>query len=401
VTGKSIYILWATIILSLLPAAQAQTFTVVTLFDGGLNGFPQPGMPPLARDAEGNLYGATPTGGGKECFLGTGCGTVYKLDPTGKVTTLYSFQGPPDGSWPESVILDSDGNLYGTTLYGGTGQCSNGPTPGCGTVFKVDQAGHETVLHSFTGAPDGQNPIAALVRDAKGNLYGTTYLGGKGSCYGQGCGTVFKISPKGKETVLQYFDDGADGANPLGSLLLVGSTLYGTTGAGGTGPCTNSNVVGCGTVFKLEGGTETVLYKFQGPPDGAGPSSNVVRDREGNLYGTTSGGGNTTTCPLGPVGCGTVFKLDSVGQETLLYTFNGQTDGFTIEGLVMDAKGILYGTAEGPGGAVFEVGAAGQFSILHSFNDSNQAGSNPGDLMIDKQGNLYGTTDPAVFKLTP
>jgi uncharacterized repeat protein (TIGR03803 family) len=400
VTNKVISILWAAIILATLPMAQAQTFTILTLFDGGVNGFPQPGMPPLARDAAGNLYGATPSGGSTQCFYGSGCGTIYKLDPTGKITKLYSFQGPPDGTWPESVILDADGNLYGTTLYGGTGQCSNGPTPGCGTVFKVDPAGHETVLHSFGGAPDGVDPMAALIRDAKGNLYGTTFLGGKGGCYGYGCGTVFKISPAGKETVLHYFDDGADGANPGGSLLLVGSTLYGAAAAGGTGPCTNSTVVGCGVVFKLEGRKETVLYNFQGPPDGAGPIS-VVRDHDGNLYGTTSGGGNTTTCPLGPIGCGTVFKLDPAGKETILYTFNGQTDGFSIEGVVMDRKGNFYGSAEGPGGAVFEVDTAGQFTVLHSFGNNGQGGSNPGDLLIDEEGNLYGTTDPAVFKLTP
>ncbi|HXM24231.1 MAG TPA: choice-of-anchor tandem repeat GloVer-containing protein [Terriglobales bacterium] len=404
-TNKLVRIVWAAVILTVLPVAQAQIFTIVATFRGGQEGEPDPGMPPLAHDQAGNLYGASPSGGGSQCYYSTGCGTIYKLDPTGKVTTLYRFSGPPDGSYPEAVIRDSEGNLYGTTRYGGTAQCSYGIEPGCGTVFKVDAAGKETVLHSFGGPPDGQNPFAGLVRDAKGNLYGTTYLGGKGSCNSTGCGTVFKIDPAGKETVLYRFGNGADGGLPLGNLLLVGGVLYGTTASGGTGSCTNSVFVGCGTVFNLKGRKETVLYRFTGPPDGAWPIANVVRDRKGNLYGTASGGGDTINCPLGPYGCGTVFKLDLARKETILYTFNGQNDGYTIEGLVIDAQGNLYGTAEGPfdynssATTVFKVDTSGQFTVLHSFG--TESGYAPGDLIIDHQGNLYGTAVPMVFKLTP
>jgi uncharacterized repeat protein (TIGR03803 family) len=385
VTNKLVRILWAAaIILTILPLAQAQVFTIVATFFAG-NG---PDLTPLARDAEGNLYGASNY-------------AILKIDPTGKVTTLYTFKGAPDGYVPWQVVLDPDGNLYGTTLYGGTGTCSNGPYAGCGTVFKLATTGEETILHSFTGPPDGSWPYAGLIRDGKGNLYGTTYLGGTGSCFGSGCGTVYKIDPTGKETVLFRFDDGADGGLPLGNLLLVDGALYGATAAGGTGPCTQSGnpIVGCGTIFKLVGHKETVLHSFQGP-DGSGPQSNVVRDSAGNLYATAVQGGPLTTyCYFG---CGTVIKLEPGGTETILHFFENQSDGESPAGVVIDSEGNLYGSAGGRGtvaGTVFEIDAKGQFTILHAFE--GQGAAEPGDLILDPQGNLYGSLGWAVFKLTP
>ena len=385
-TNKLLRILWtAAIFLAALPLAQAQVFTIVATFFAGEG----PGSNPLARDAVGNLYAA-------------GSGSVFKIDPTGKVTTLYTFKGAPDGYWPLQVVLDPEGNLYGTTLYGGTGTCSNGPYPGCGTVFKLAATGEETALHSFTGSPDGSSPNG-LIRDTKGNLYGTTYLGGSatGTCFGSGCGTVYKIDPAGKETVLFRFDDGADGGLPLANLLLADGALYGTTAAGGTGPCKNSYnpIVGCGTVFKLVGHKETVLHSFQGP-DGSFSESNVVRDSAGNLYATTVQGGLVSTnCYFG---CGTVVKLEPSGTETVLHAFENQSDGESPTGVVIDSKGNLYGSGGGVGivwGTVFEVDASGMFTILHAFE--GQGAGAPGDLILDDQGNLYGSLSWMVFRLAP
>lgn len=385
-TSRLIRLLCATAILALAPFAHAQTFTIVATFFGGGG----PGLAPLARDAEGNLYGA-------------GFGGVFKTDPTGKVTVLYTFKGAPDGYGGVQVVLDPDGNLYGTTEYGGTGTCSNGPYAGCGTVFKLATTGEETILHSFTGSPDGSWPNAGLIRDGKGNLYGTTYLGGSGSgtCFNTGCGTVYKIDPTGKETVLFRFDDGADGGLPLGNLLLVDGALYGTTAAGGTGPCTQSGnpIVGCGTIFKLVGRKETVLHSFLGP-DGSSPQSNVVRDSAGNLYATAVQGGLfTTNCYFG---CGTVVKLEPNGTETILHAFQDQSDGESPAGLVIDSEGNLYGSAGGLGavaGTVFEIDAKGQFTILHAFE--GQGAAEPGDLILDDQDDLYGSGSWMIFRITP
>jgi len=385
VTSRLIRLLCATAILALAPFANAQTFTIVATFFAGEG----PGPNPLARDAAGNLYAA-------------GSGSIFKIDPTGKVTTLYTFKGAPDGYWPLQVVLDPEGNLYGTTLYGGTGTCSNGAYTGCGTVFKLAATGEETILHSFTGSPDGSWPNG-LIRDTKGNLYGTTYLGGSasGTCFGTGCGTVYKIDPTGKETILHRFDDKADGGLPLANLLLADGVLYGTTAAGGTGPCKNSYnpIVGCGTIFKLAGQKETVLHSFQGP-DGSWSESNVVRDSAGNLYATAEQGGLlSTNCSFG---CGTVVKLEPNGTETVLHVFENQNDGESPTGLVIDSKDNLYGSGAGTGtvyGTVFEVDASGQFTILHAF--VGQGATNPGDLILDDQDNLYGSISWAVFKITP
>ena len=385
-TSRLIRLLCAIAILAVAPFAHAQTFTIVATFFGGGG----PGLAPLARDAEGNLYGA-------------GFGGVFKADPTGKVTVLYTFKGAPDGYGGVQVVLDPDGNLYGTTEYGGTGTCSNGPYAGCGTVFKLATTGEETVLHSFTGSPDGSWPNSGLIRDAKGNLYGTTYLGGSGAgtCFNTGCGTVYKIDPTGQETVLFRFDDGTDGGLPLGNLLLVDGALYGTTAAGGTGPCTQSGnpIVGCGTIFKLVGRKETVLHSFQGP-DGSGPQSNVVRDSAGNLYATAVQGGLfTTNCYFG---CGTVVKLEPNGTETILHAFEDQSDGESPAGVVIDSEGNLYGSAGGLGsvaGTVFEIDAKDQFTILHAFE--GQGAAEPGDLILDDQGNLYGSGSWMIFRITP
>ena len=384
VTNKLLRILWAAaVILTALPLARAQVYTIVATFTGGGG----PDTNPLDRDAVGNFYGV----GGYTAIL--------KIDPTGKVTTLYNFKGAPDGWWPVQVVRDPEGNLYGTTEYGGTGTCNYGPFAGCGAVFKLTAAGEETVLHSFTGLADGSRP-AGLIRDAKGNLYGTAFQGGKLGCVTFGCGVVYKIDPTGKETVLHRFTDGKDGGFPMGDLLLQDGALYGTTAAGGTGPCTFfPPAVGCGTVFKLEGKKETVLYSFQGPPDGQLPTANVVRDSAGNLYGMTVSGGDASCSH--PYGCGIIFKLDPTGKETILYTFKGQHNVQSPGGLVIDPEGNVYGSAYSGDsfGYIFKIDPSGQFSVVYSFTPGDFGA--PADLILDEQGNLYGSDGTVLYKLTP
>ena len=222
----------------------------------------------LIADNKGNLFGTTAAGGIYDP------GTVFELSPNGVESVLYSFKGGSDGAVPEGTpIEDNSGNLYGTTLIGG-GTC------GCGTVFKVAPDSTETILHTFTGTGgDGSNP---LISDRAGNLYGTTSGGGNGGgeC---GCGTVFKLAPDGTETVLHAFAWGNDGASPQATLLADDAgDLFGTTTEGGGSGCSYES--GCGTVFKLTpDGTETILYAFAGGSDGADPVGSLVADDAGNL----------------------------------------------------------------------------------------------------------------------
>jgi uncharacterized repeat protein (TIGR03803 family) len=370
--------------------AQAQTFTVLHVFTGK----PADGFEPLAGvalDAFGNLYGATVGGGSRDR------GTVFKVDTTGKETVLHSFPTKNgDGVDPfAGVVLDVQGNVYGTTRVGGIKM---------GTVFKVDTTGKETILHTFTGTAngDGANPRAVLTLDAQGNIYGTTYVGGA-----KNAGTVFKLDTAGVETILHSFTQ-KDGRNPLGSLVFdAQGNLYGTTFAGGA--------KNTGTVFKLDTtGKETVLHSFVEPGgDGAFPLGDLAIDAQGNLYGTTISGGD----PACYQGCGTVFKVDPTGQETVLYRFAGDAGGSTTPtGVIVDAQGNLYGTTNLGGahgiGSVYKLDAVGNFTVLHSF-DGNDGAFAEG-VVLDGHGNLYGVAGQGggiscevspgcgtVFKLVP
>ena len=343
--------------------------TLLYSFTGGADG----GVPEssVIGDGAGNLYGTTNSGGASNA------GVVFRLDAKGQETVLYSFTGGADGGYPYSgVIRDATGNLYGTTTYGGGADL--------GVVYKVDATGHETVLHSFTGAADGGHPNAGLILDAKGNLYGTAV--NSGAEFG---GVVFRMDPMGNETVLHSFS-GEDGVEPYSGLIGDGAgNLYGTTFYGGT--------TGNGVVYKLDAkGNETVLYNFTGGADGGEPQAGVIRDAEGNLYGTTLLGG-TGDCPEG---CGVVYKLDAIGQESVLHSFTGGVDGANGNGdpgLIRDTEGNLYGaTSNGGGpvsaGVVFELDPTGQESVLYTF-PSGPDGANPHAGVIDDgKGNLYGTT---------
>jgi uncharacterized repeat protein (TIGR03803 family) len=314
--------------------------TVLYTFTDSSNVYP---IGNIVRDSAGNLYGTTEYGGDiKAC---DGCGTVWKVNASGKGTVLYRFKGGSDGMFPYGgVIRDSAGNLYGTTAYGGDLNADCGVTGwGCGTVFKLDKAGKKTILHSFGGGADYGVVWSGLVMDNAGNLYGTTY--GNGTDFP---GTVYKVTRAGKEKVLYTFKNGNDGCNPLSTLILdAKGNLYGTTSG-----AANCNL---GTVFKLTPkGKETVLHDFQGPPlDGADPYAGVIMDSAGNLYGTTKWGG-VYDCPAFSGGCGTVFKISKDGNETVLYKFkDGSDGGFPTEGLSVDANGGIYGTTPQGGYSIY------------------------------------------------
>jgi len=299
-------------------------------------------------------------------------------------TVLHSFTGGPDGAYPYAGLLrDTSGNLYSTTAAGGS---SNQ-----GTVFEVDASGTETVLHSFSGA-DGVSPYAGVIMDAKGDLYGSTQYGGSG-CSGTGCGTVFELTPKAgggwTETVLFEFAFNPHGAYPFGLIRDAKGDLYGATEAGGTG----SNIEG--TVFKVStAGKETVLHSFTGSPsDGAFPElAGVVMDANGDLYGDTFEGGDSQSS------AGVVYRLAKSGALTVLYSFSGGADGFAPMGTpVMDKHGNLYGTTYRGGsfgyGCVWKLSQKGKETVLHSFVGGELDGSLPeAGVVLDAQGNLYGVT---------
>ncbi len=235
------------------PSAEAQIYSVVYTFPTAQDGNRPQGV---IEDQAGNLYGATYYGGAN------GVGAIFKLDAAGNETVLHSFKGP-DGNAPLGVVRDAAGNIYGATAFGGVG-CSG--DFGCGTVFKLDTNGKETVLHRFGRHGDGRFPGSGLVRDAAGNLYGTTYNGGILTCdsSGRGCGTIFKIDASGNETVLHRFTGKSDGSGPNGLTLDEAGDLYGTTPAG--------------TVFKVDAsGRFSVLYRFTGGADGESPYAGVIR----------------------------------------------------------------------------------------------------------------------------
>ena len=333
----------------------------------------------LLADSERNLYGTTSSGGAANA------GVVYQLDEAGNEIVLYSFTGGADGSQPSGgVIRDSAGNLYGTTQFGGAANA--------GVVYKLNAAGQETVLYSFMAGADGGNPVAGVVRDPAGNLYGTTQQWGSARA-----GVVYKLDPAGNETVLHNFTGGADGGIPWGGVIRDSAgNLYGTTYSGGiAGRCIATGFTGCGVVYKLDpAGNETVLYNFTGGADGGGPWAGVTRDSEGNLYGTTENGGIANGA--NPYGNGVVYKVDTAGHQTVLYSFTGGADGgWPVAGVVRDSAGNLYGSTEQGGpwgwGVVYMVDPAGQETVLYSFTGGADGGYPCANVLRGPAGNLYGT----------
>jgi uncharacterized repeat protein (TIGR03803 family) len=353
--------------------AQGQTERVLYKFDKVQGEYP---AGTLIRDSDGNLYGTTAYGGESNA------GVIFRLDTKGVYTVLYAFDGhanPLDG-----VIRDAAGNLYGTTYYGGTG---NG-----GIVFKLDTSGNLTALHSF--AMDGYYPAAGVISDSAGNLYGTAKAGGTGSA-----GVVYKVDTANNYTVLYNFIGAADGRQPVAGLFQDSAgNLYGTASEGGTS--------GNGVVFKLDtSGLETVLYTFSGAPDGRYPDSSLIRDRAGNFYGTTQVGGAADS--------GVVFKLSKDGVLNVLHAFaGGDLGGDPVGGVIRDSAGNLYGVAASGGidneGLVYELDAAGNYTILYEFTGGADGGAPQAGLVRTSKGVLYGTASGGgkrsrgvIFKITP
>jgi uncharacterized repeat protein (TIGR03803 family) len=365
----------------------------------------------LIFDSAGNAYGTTVTGGLSDC------GTVFQLSPGGGGTwqqsVLYSFTCFSDGKNPYGgVTLDAAGNLYGTTVAGGSGGICSGD--GCGVVFKLTRsngAWNESVLYSFGDLPDAAGPGGGVVFDAAGNLYGTTADGGVYSA-----GAVYQLSPNGNqwtETILHNFTSGDDGA--VGSLGLLrvdaNGNLYGAAELGGH--------YGAGTVYRLSraGGSWNLitLYAFRGQPDAAFPYGGLIADARGNLYGTTYYGGTN--------GAGTAFQLSpgpttAEWRDSVLYSFQGGSDGGSpTSTLLFDAAGNLLGTASAGGdpgcdcGVVFELSPSNggwSESVLHTFGTPPDGAYPYYGLTPDGLGNLFGTTAAGgnnnvgmVFELTP
>jgi uncharacterized repeat protein (TIGR03803 family) len=359
----------------------------------------------LIIDAAGNLYGTTAGGGHVSLCDGDGCGVVFKLTPNADgswtESMLYKFN-LSDGAEPDAgLIFDAAGNLYGTTAFGGAS--------GHGTVFKLapnqDGSWTESVLHSFNFT-DGAVPLAGLIFDAAGNLYGTTVDGGAYEY-----GTVFKLAPNQDgswtESMLHSFNN-SDGAYPVAGLIFdAAGSLYGTTGG--------DSFSNAGKVFKLapnqDGSwTESVLHSFIGS-DGEYPYAGLIFDAAGNLYGTTYEGGASNY--------GTVFKLapnqDGSWIESVLHSFHGSNGENPEAGLIFDAAGNLYGTTAFGGasghGTVFKLApnqdGSWAYRLVHVFQ-GKPAWSPYGGLVLGSAGTLYGTTEycssgcnGVVYQITP
>jgi uncharacterized repeat protein (TIGR03803 family) len=332
--------------------------------------------------------------------------SAKKLKPEVPLYTFCAKANCSDGAASlGGLLMDSSGNVYGTTEQGGNTGCG----AGCGTVFKVAPDGTETVLYSFcsqANCADGAEPEAGLIMDGAGNLYGTTLAGGNSGCSltTNTCGTVFKLAPDGTETTLYSFCSQAgcaDGANPHAGLVMDGAgNLYGTTEVGGANQgCVQVGASnGCGTVFEVtSGGTESVLYSFCSQAscaDGSYPTGGLILDSSGNLYSTTSTGGTATFCQGG---CGTVFEIAPGGTETVLYSFcsSGDCSGGAEpnSGVIMDSAGNLYGTANDHASVAYKLAPDGTETVLHTFTGGSDGIGTSTGLMMDGSGNLYGTTE--------
>lgn len=339
----------------LTPAGSAFSKSTLYGFGGGSDGKNPAG--PLIVDQNGSLYGTTVAGGGYGGACGTGCGTVFKLTPSRSRYSeriLYRFAGSPDGAAPfAGLIFDDKGALYGTTFRGGSYDL--------GAVFKLTPSGSgysESILYNFSGGRDGAHPYAGLLFDKKGALYGTTSGGGY-----NGSGSVFELMPSGSgysDRTLYEFRGGDDGASPVAGLIFdKKGSLYGTTAAGGR--------YGLGTVFKLlavpssQCTPEEILISFSGRKDGKAPTGTLILNASGELYGTTSQGGRYgfgTAFKLKPSGPG----YSRVYSESVLHNFNFNNGAWPRAGLTFGSAGGLYGTTSGGGnhgyqgvGTVFEL----------------------------------------------
>jgi hypothetical protein len=400
---------------------QPATFTTIYNFAGANStGLPSGG---LIFDAQGNMYGVAE--GQQDTY-----GAAFELSPASggswTVNTLYSFQNFFDGEYPmANLVFDAKGNLYGVTAGGGINGISQGClSEGCGTVFELSPDGNggwqKATIYEFQGGEDGNLPLGGLVWDAAGNLFGTTEGGGHGNHCDQtmGCGTVFELSPSNGawiETVLHRFGNGSDGQTPSAGLVFDSQgNLYGATVLGGVINATC--YYGCGAIFKLSpraGGPwiEKLVHLFTGGNVGTYPYATLVLDPAGNLYGSTGQGGRLND--------GIIFELTPTAgggwEELVLHDFRGTDGNSPAAAVLRDAAGNIFGTTAGGGGenvgVAFElspeIGGKWSFSPLHSFAAATD-GAYPNQIILDGQGNLFGTTNEGganrlgtAFEITP
>ncbi|HEY2444325.1 MAG TPA: choice-of-anchor tandem repeat GloVer-containing protein [Rhizomicrobium sp.] len=389
--------------LNFCPSAFAGTLTPHLLYS--FTGSPDGGEPAGAviRDSQGNLFGTT-AGGGIGCV--DGCGTVFEVNNKGDEQVLYRFLGGSDGAFPGAAVTeDSAGNLYGTT-EGGNGNDS--------TLFKLTESGQESPLHTFAY----QSVNSAPVLDAAGNLYGASQYGGDVNCgyNGNGCGFIYELDSSGRYSVRHTFRKLVDGTTPyFGIVMDAKGTLYGTTSFGGDPNCYQST---CGTVFRLDpDGVYTVLHRFTGKKDGMYPGG-ITLNAAGNIYGTTGSGADTACYP--PLGCGVIYKIDTTGKFSVLFTFTASQvccgpGSYTP---IVDSSGNLYDSMAINGahndGYVYELDTKGNFTDLFDYAACGESayGAQASTLVRDNHGTYYGTmaygaNEPCgdgfgtVFKLTP
>ena len=365
----------------------------------------------LIQASDGHFYGTTAWGGDLSCGGGfgvpQGCGTIFRIDPTGTYTVIHAFTvNLTDPGWPSGSLLQgSDGSLYGTTAWAGDPNCPVSiDLPGCGTIFRSDPSGNLTITHAFSGL-DGAVPNAPLIQASDGNFYGTTALGGDLPCplgLGDGCGVAFRMDPSGKVTVLHVFS-ASGGINPSAALIQAkGGDFYGTANGGGNLSCPLVSG-GCGTVFKIDtSGNLTVLYSFFGS-DGANPTAPLIQGIDGAFYGTTPIGGASKL--------GAAFRLDATGNFTVLHSFS-TVEGEEPSGLIQGSDGYFYGTTQEGGsanaGTIFKMDISGNVTVLHSFTGGTSNGSVPSASLVQgKDGNLYGVTayggssgDGVIFRIS-
>ncbi len=335
------------------------------------------------------------------------CCAPLAASASNNYAVLYGFGGGTDGQYPVGPLLAGEhGTLYGVTFTGGVG-CIRRHSQGCGAVYQIAPNGTKSVIYAFQGGADGESLNSGVIADAAGNLYGVTVAGGGSGCATtHGCGTVYKIAGDGTKTKLHAFHGNADGSYPTGNLIMDGAgTLYGVTTEGGL-----DDAQGFGTVFKITSdGTKSTLYVFQGQGDGGYPYGPLAIDGAGNLFGATLSGGT---------GEGVVFKLTPDGTQSVLHAFGGTGDASDPEtGVVIDAAGNLYGTSYGGGafnrGAVYKVAPDGGESVLHSFSAGGGGYRPQAGVILDGDGDLFGTDNiggngkcgghgcGTVFKLAP
>jgi uncharacterized repeat protein (TIGR03803 family) len=367
-----LFVLWAATAVAL----PAQTFERLHSFKYTDGWAP---WAPLVQASDGNLYGTVSSGGNPSCSGGgysTGCGTVFQITPGGKLTTVFFFDGT-NGSAPQAGLVQAaNGDFYGSTFAGGTGNFEGLCPNNCGTIFTVTASGTLTTLYNFSFT-DGAGPTGTLILGADGNYYGTTSGGGPSNA-----GTFFKITPSGTLTTLYTFADLTDGANPYGTLVqTLDGNFYGTAWQGGPNTF--------GTVFTITpNGTFTMLHAFENT-DGSLPYAGLVQGYYGDFYGVTEEGGTYSY--------GTVFKITPSGTLTTLHSFSGGLDGDTpTSTLIQATDGNLYGTASYDGlypnfGTVFKITTSGELTTL--FNFDSKDGSYPYAALVQAtNGGFYGTT---------